>query len=180
MKILPVGAEFCHAVRRTDGHDEANSHFFVNLRIVAKNKSIKIFRIVNSYKHGSTYTTGTLSTSFLKAIYLRQNPIKSSQFLKFCTLSVLISLVRAIMCGTHLLTIFINKWLFIHFHCSGPKSSDLSRNFQKLRTLKLIERGFFEHKLSMIGLHVCWWCCLICPSRCHGLLNYILINPKAG
>jgi len=33
--------------------------------------------------------------------------------------------------------------------------------------------------ISMIGLHVCWWC-LICPPRCHGLLKYVHINSKAG
>jgi len=27
MKIHPVGAEFFHTHRRTDRHDEANSHF---------------------------------------------------------------------------------------------------------------------------------------------------------
>jgi hypothetical protein len=27
IKIRPVGAELFHADRRTDGHDEANSHF---------------------------------------------------------------------------------------------------------------------------------------------------------
>lgn len=112
--------------------------------------------------------------TFVRTLYSGVN------FSRLCTQVALISLVRAIVCVILFLTIFTNKCLFKHCHCSGPKKSDLSQNFQKLQALELLQRGFFEHKFSIIGLYEWWWCCLNCPLRCHRLLSYVQINPKAG
>jgi len=40
MKIFPVGAELFYVDRRTDGNDEANSHFSEFCKCAQKQKSI--------------------------------------------------------------------------------------------------------------------------------------------
>jgi len=49
MKIRRVGVELFHADRRTEGHDEANSHFFAILQTRLKTTSKLQIVILSSF-----------------------------------------------------------------------------------------------------------------------------------